>query len=286
MKSFFLAILLSFLSPVLFAQVKLPKLVRDSMILQRDTKLNIWGWAAPGEKISVLFNNKTVKTTTAEDGKWSVQLPSMKAGGPYTLSITGNNQIVLKDVLVGDVWLCAGQSNMVHQMGIHDVLYDADIAKANYPQIRHFWVPNVTNMQAPQEDLPGGFWKAATPTNLRDFSAVAYFFAKKIYDKYGVPIGLINASWGGTPIEAWMSEESIKEFPAILSTVQKNKDTAYVNGINRTAFNAPRPAQPEDKGMKESWFNPSYNPKGWRTINIPGYWEDQGIKDLDGVVWY
>jgi len=286
MKPFFLATLLSFLSTVLFAQIKLPKLVRDSMVLQRDTKLNIWGWATPGEKISVQFNNKTVKTTTGKDGKWAVQLPSMKAGGPYIMNITGNNQVVLRDVLVGDVWLCAGQSNMVHQMGIHDVLYEADIAKADYPQIRHFWVPNVTNMQAPQDDLPNGFWKAATPTNVRDFSAVAYFFAKKIYEKYHVPIGLINASWGGTPIEAWMSEESLKEFPSILSTVQKNKDTVYVNSINRAAFNAPRPPQPQDKGIKENWFNPSYSPKGWRTINIPGYWEDQGIKDLDGVVWY
>ena len=129
MKPFLLLIMLFVLSPVMFAQVRLPKLVRDSMILQRDTRLNIWGWAATGEKVSVRFNNKTAKTTTGKDGKWMVQLPPMKAGGPYTMNITGSNQLVLKDVLVGDVWLCAGQSNMVHQMGIHDVLYDADIAK-------------------------------------------------------------------------------------------------------------------------------------------------------------
>ena len=136
--------------------------------------------------------------------------------------------------------------------------------------------------------LPGGYWKSANPKDIGEFSAVAYFFAKKLYEKYHVPIGLINASWGGTPIEAWMSEEGFKEFPAILSTIQKNKDTAYINSLNRRALQqVHRPQQPEDKGHRaETWFDPSYVPKGWRTINIPGYWEDQGIKDLDGVVWY
>src|SRR5829696_2614835 len=213
MKSFFLAILLSGFCHCLFAQVKLPRLIRDSMVLQRDTKINVWGWAGAGEKVLVRFNNKTYKTTTGKDGKWIVQLQPTKAGGPYTMNIDASNHITLKDILVGDVWLCSGQSNMVHQMGIHDVLYDADIAKAAYPQIRHFFIPNITDLQGPQEDLPGGSWKAADPTTVREFSAVAYFFAKKLYDKYGVPIGLIKASWGGKPIEALMREDGLKEVP-------------------------------------------------------------------------
>ncbi|HEU5168093.1 MAG TPA: sialate O-acetylesterase [Chitinophagaceae bacterium] len=273
-----------------FGQVKLPRLVRDSMVLQRDSKINIWGWASKGEKVNIKFNNKNYKTTTGADGKWLIQLPSMKAGGPYTMDIIGNNKILLKDILIGDVWICSGQSNMVHQMNIHDVTYAKDIAEANNPQIRHFWIPTLTNLQGPQEDLPTGFWKSAVGDDVRPFSAVAYFFAKKIYEKYHVPIGLINASVGGTPIEAWTSEEGLKDFSAMQATIQKNKDTAYVNAPARNAFagNQNRPAQPIDKGMTESvkWFDPTYVAKGWRPINIPGYWEDQGIKDLNGVVWY
>lgn len=270
------------------AQVKLPRIIRDSMVLQRDARLNIWGWASPGEKVSVRFNNKTYRSTTGKDGKWMVQMQPQKAGGPYTMNIDASNRITLRDILIGDVWLCAGQSNMVHQMQLHHVLYGEDIAQANNPHIRHFWVPNVTALQDPQEDLPGSSWKWANPKDVREFSAVAYFFAKKLYDKYGIPIGLINASWGGTPIEAWTSEEGFKEFPSILSTVQKNKDTAYVNGVQRNAAANNRPPKAEDKGLTgaKPWYHLAYLPRGWRTIAIPGYWEDQGIRELDGVVWY
>ncbi|MBE7170770.1 MAG: sialate O-acetylesterase [Williamsia sp.] len=269
------------------AQIRLPRLIRDSMVLQRDTRLKIWGWASAGEGVSVNFGKKSYKTKTGPDGKWQLTLSPVKAGGPYTMKIDGSNHLILKDILVGDVWICSGQSNMVHQMSLHSVRYEADVASANYPEIRHFWVPNITNMQGPQQDLPGGSWKWANPTDVLEFSAVAYFFARQLYQKYHVPIGLINASWGGTPIEAWMSEESLKEFPAVLGTVTKNKDTAYINGLNRRVPATMPPAQrPQDKGLAEKWFDPSYAPKGWRTIAVPGYWEDQGIRDLDGVVWY
>src|SRR6187401_3769800 len=181
------------------AQVRLPRLVRDSMILQRDTKINIWGWAVKNEKVKIKINSKSYKTTTGADGKWLIQLQPMKAGGPYTMDITGSNKISLKEILIGDVWICSGQSNMVHQMNIHDVTYANDIAEANNPQIRHFWIPTLTNLQGPKDDLLTGNWKWANPQDVNQFSAIAYFFAKKIYDKYKVPIGLINASVGGTP---------------------------------------------------------------------------------------
>ena len=272
------------------AQVQLPRLVRDSMILQRDTKVNIWGWASPKEKVSIKFNNKTIKVTTGVDGKWIVQLQPMKAGGPYTMEVTGKNKILLKDILIGDVWICSGQSNMVHQLNIHDVTYAKDIAEANNPQIRHFWIPTLTGLSGPKEDLPTGYWKSAIGDDVRPFSAVAYFFARKLFEQYHVPIGLINASVGGTPIEAWTSEEGLKDFSALLTTVQKNKDTAYVNGLARNALtaNTGRPTQVLDKGLIDpvKWYEPSFIPKGWRAINVPGYWEDQGIKDLNGIVWY
>jgi sialate O-acetylesterase len=272
-----------------FAQVKLPRLIRDSMVLQRDAKINVWGWASKGEKVNVKFNDKTYKTTTANDGKWILQLAPTKAGGPYIMEITGKNKITLHDILVGDVWLCSGQSNMVHQMKLHSVRYADEITNANYPQIRHFWIQTMTDLQTPHDDLPTGYWKSANPQDVLDFSAVAYFFAKDLYEKYHVPIGLINASVGGTPIEAWTSEEGLKAFPSISNTIEKNKDTAYVNSITKRNLNinASVPKQ-EDKGLTAStpWYDPAYIPKEWRTINIPGYWEDQGLKDLDGVVWY
>ena len=269
------------------AQVRLPSLVRDSMVLQRDAKLNVWGWASPGEKLTVRFNNKTYRATTGTDGKWAVQLSPTKAGGPYTMQITGSNSITLKEILVGDVWFCSGQSNMVHQLSLHSDRFAEDIRQANNPQIRHFWIPTTPELQGPKDDLPPGNWKWANPQDVLQFSAVAYFFARNIYEKYGIPIGLINASVGGTPIEAWTSEEGLKDFAEVQATIQRNKDTAYVNSTNRAAASVVRPPS-RDKGMLEAvkWFDPAYRPSGWHTINIPGYWEDQGIRDLNGVVWY
>lgn len=291
MKLFLLTICSLFIYRQSFSEVRVPRLVRDSMVLQRDTKIKIWGWAEKDEKISIKFNGKTYKSKTGSDGKWSVLISPMKAGGPYTMDITGSNKITLKDILIGDVWFCSGQSNMVHQMNIHDVSYAKDIAEANYPQIRHFWIPTLTSLQSPQDNLPTGYWKSAIKDDVRPFSAVAYFFARKLYEKYHVPIGLINASVGGTPIEAWMSEEGLKDFPSLLSTIQKNKDTAYINDLSRIANtnNANRqPTTIRDKGLTgaKTWYDVSYTPNGWKTIAVPGYWEDQGIKDLNGVVWY
>lgn len=281
---------LLFTSQDVTAQVRLPRLVRDSMVLQRDTKINIWGWASNNEKITISFNKKKYSTKATADGKWRIILPAMKAGGPYKMIISGKNKITLTDILIGDVWFCSGQSNMVHQMNIHDVTYANEIAAADYPEIRQFWIPTLTNLEGPKDDLPNGNWKSAVGDDVRPFSAVAYFFAKKLYEKYQIPIGIINASVGGSPIEAWTSEEGLKEFPALQTTIQKNKDTAYINGLNRRAFasNTNRTQQIIDKGLTETpkWFETTYSPKGWRAINIPGYWEDQGIKDLNGVVWY
>src|SRR5882672_105812 len=153
MKIFFIAYTLCSLAMVSAAQIKLPRLIRDSMVLQRDTKLNVWGWAAKDEKVSIKFTGKTYKTKTGNDGKWLVVLPPMKAGGPYTMDISGSNKITLKDILIGDVWICSGQSNMVHQMGLHSIRYANEVANANYPAIRHFWIPAMTDLQGPREDL-------------------------------------------------------------------------------------------------------------------------------------
>lgn len=271
------------------AQVRLPALVRDSMILQRNENLNIWGWAAPQEKVSIRFKNQTYRTIADANGHWKISLPPMRAGGPYGMKVDASNHLLLKDIWVGDVWLCSGQSNMVHQMTLHQELYKADIDSAINPLIRQFWVPNTTDLVKPQHDLPGGYWKPAINQDIEQFSAVAYFFAKSIFKEEHVPIGLINASVGGSPIEAWMSEKALKDFPKALSILQKNKDTAYVHSTNRAAslHNNSLPA-PEDSGMKEpvKWFDPAYTATDWQRIAVPGFWEDQGYQNLDGIVWY
>jgi len=272
-------------------QVKLPGLIRDSMVIQRDTELKIWGRAGAGEQVNVKFRGKSYQTKTGPDGKWFIWLPPMKAGGPYIMEITASNKIVINNILIGDVWLCSGQSNMVHYMDLHKERYAEEIARANYTEIRQFLIPTRTNLVEPVDDMTSGHWKSANPEDVKRFSVVAYFFALKIYEIYHIPIGLINASVGGTPIEAWTSEKGLKEFPEILNTIQKNKDTAYVNSINRAAMAELRERNREeekDKGLTGAvnWYDTTYTPKNWHNINIPGYWEDQGIKDLEGVVWY
>jgi sialate O-acetylesterase len=261
------------------------------MILQRDQPLKIWGFASPGEKISVQLAQQKQKTVADANGRWQMVLKPMPAGGPYTMQSKGSNTIVLKEILMGDVWFCSGQSNMEHQMKLHAERYADDISAANNPLIRQFLVPRTTSLIAPQDDLNNGNWIAANPVSVLEFSAVAYFFANTIYHKYHVPIGIINASVGGTPVEAWTSESGLKNFDDVVDIIRKNKDTAIVNDINRKAaannavlFNKPV----IDKGLTEpvKWFENNYQQKEWQSINVPGYWEDQGIKDLDGIVWY
>lgn len=273
-------------SSMALAQIRLPALIRDSMILQRDVPVKIWGWAANKEKLKIFFHQKIYTTTADANGNWNVLLPATKAGGPYTMTIRGSHSITLKDILFGDVWICSGQSNMVHQMELHSVRYEAEIAKANNPEIRQCWIPTLTDLQKPQDDLPAVYWKSANPRNVLQFSAVAYFFAKKIYEQYHIPIGLINASVGGSPIEAWISEEGLKNFASIQTSIQKNKDTGYLNSVNKKSFAGLPGHSIQDKGLLNKWYDINYVPKEWHTINVPGYWEDQGVKELDGVVWY
>ena len=269
------------------ATVRLPAIVRDSMVLQRYEPIRIWGWADRNENVTIHFAGKKYKAKAGADGKWLIYLKPMKAGGPYTMTINASKKIVLKQILIGDVWLCSGQSNMVHQLELHKWRYAKEIADANYPNIRHFHIAQATDLVQPKDDLTTGYWKSASPNDVRQFSAVAYFFAKTLYDKYKVPIGLINASVGGTPIEAWTSEEGLKAFPAVTSIIEKNKDTGYVTATNRQAAIANEPPKENDKGMGDApWFSTSYKPVGWQRISVPGYWEDQGVKELDGIVWY
>ena len=280
-----------FFSATLSASVKLPSIVGDGMVLQRDQALKIWGWADAGESVVVSFRGETYQTTTASTGEWQVTTKPMTAGGPDSMVIRGTNEITLQDIFVGDVWVCSGQSNMTHNFERWQERYAVEIATANHPEIRQFHVPTKAVLTGPQADYPGLSWKPATPANVLDFTVVGYFFAHKLYERYGVPQGIINTCVGGTPIEAWTSEAGFRNFPATLATITQNQDTAYVDRVNaeaRADREADGPRVEADQGLlgELKWFDPAYTPRNWKRINIPGYWEDQGVRNLDGTVWY
>jgi sialate O-acetylesterase len=294
-KLFITSLLLFIIPLILQANVKLPVLVSDGMVLQRDTKLIIWGWASPGEKVQVKFNKKTFSTVTGSDGSWKINLPPMKAGGPYSMEVKGNNTITVNNILLGDVWFCSGQSNMVINMERVKEKFPDDIALANYPEIRNFFIPTASDVTSVHNELPPGKWIEASPENVLGFGAVTFFFARSIYNEYHVPIGIINSSVGGTPIEAWTSEDGLKAFPQVISRIEKLKDTAYLNPILRSSRKGPGSIAEQasdlrsaDKGKSGpvSWYDISYVPEGWHKYWLPGYWDDQGVKGLNGIVWF
>jgi len=287
MKRFLIAISLLCLGLFSDGTIKLPAILSEGAILQRGSEIKVYGWASSGEKVTLLFKDKKYRVKADLSGNWEIELPPQKAGGPYDLVFQGENKITVKNVLFGDVWVCSGQSNMTVPMERVKEKYPDEIASADYSEIRQFFVPTMTNLNGPADDIPPQVWKGAVRENIMDFSAIAYFFAKKIYDKHEIPVGIINTAVGGTPIEAWISEQGFADFPDILKTIERNKDTAFINSFRRRRP-APAGRGPSDKGLTESpkWYENNYSPKGWHTINIPGYWEDQGVKNLNGVVWY
>lgn len=202
----FLASALLLALPAL-AEVKLPALIAEHMVVQRDLPVHVWGTSAPGETVSVTFRGETRSASPDEYGRWSLYLPAGAAGGPFELTVQASNTITLKDVLVGDVWVASGQSNM--EMAVRGVVNAKDeIAAANYPQIRLFRALNRV-ADHPLEDVAAKTRVATTPETIGDFSAAAYFFGRELNKKYGVPIGLVESNWGGTPAEAWTSLTSL-----------------------------------------------------------------------------
>lgn len=281
------------LSSTAFCRVRLPVLISDGMVLQRNADVKIWGRADEGEKITISFDGKTYNAAAGANGKWEAILSQLKAGGPYSMNIDASNHITLKDIMVGDVWVCSGQSNMELPMRRVKYRYPETIANSDNPNIRQFIVPDVYNFQQPQEDLKSGRWVSANPESVLEFTAVGYFFAKELFEKYHVPIGLINTSLGGSPAEAWLSEDALKAFPEYLKTAEKFKDNAYIKQItkkNKTVQNAwYSRLQQKDKGLKKGqkpWFDTTYDASGWATMNVPGYWADHELGHVNGVVWF
>ena len=210
-----------------FANITLPKIFGDNMVLQRNKPIGIWGFGTAGEKVTVHFNAQKQTTKTGKDGKWKVMLAPENAGGPFLLFVKGKNQLSIQNILVGEVWICSGQSNMEMPIEGWGKInnYQQEIADANYPQIRHFKVPNTVSTIL-KDDLTGGDWKVCSPATAGEFSATAYFFARQLYNKLKVPIGLINTSWGGTMSEAWTSEQAFAQSPELkyIADAMKNSD--------------------------------------------------------------
>ena len=220
-----------------FARLLYLNPVSDGMVLQRNTKVNIWGRASPLEKVTIRFKNNIYSTTTGADGKWKIILPSMKEGGPYTMRIDASNHLVLNNIVIGDVWICSGQSNMTITMERVKEKYPEEIAASENKFIRHYFLSTRYNFTNPEEDTSPAKWESANPTTVLQFTAIGYFFAKKLYEKYHVPIGLIQSAVGGTPVESWMSEDALKKFPDYLASAQKFKDKSFVDSLGKAEYN-------------------------------------------------
>lgn len=293
MKKFNLFIFFLLISVTSFSQVRLPKLISDGMVLQRDTKAKIWGWASSNENVSVQFIGSTYQTKADDKGNWDIQLSDLKAGGPFEMQINASNSITIRDIMIGDVWVCSGQSNMELPMRRVSWNYPGVIEHSENKYIRQFLVPDKYNFNEPQNDLSSGEWRSASPENTPDFSATAYFFAKELYERYKVPVGLINSALGGSPVESWISEEGLKEFPQYYNEAKMFRDSSLINKIE-DADRARSKAwysllQQEDKGYKDPqniWYNTTLNTSDWSTMNIPGYWADTKLGYVNGVVWF
>lgn len=274
------------------AQIRLPKLITNGMVLQRNTKDRIWGWASPGEKVTIRFHGQIQSTITGKNGEWSVMLSPMKAGGPFAMEIDGKNHIRLKNILIGDVWLCSGQSNMELSMSRVRPRYKNLIAHSENSKIREFIVPDHYNFKAPQKDIQYGSWEETNPWSILHFSATSYFFARALYKKYHVPIGLINASVGGTPVSAWMSRQALQKFPKYLKRAEEFSNDQHIkevekdNAKNQYSWN--EKTWNNDKGLngKIPWYKNSYNDSSWPTMKLPAFWSNEGLKNVNGVVWF
>lgn len=286
-------------APRALADITLAPPMSEGMVLQQKTPVRIYGAADPGEPVTVSIQGQNVRAKVGADGKWEAWLRPLTAGGPFRLMLQGKNRIVLNDVLVGEVWVASGQSNMEWPLAA-SANAPAEIAAANDPQLRMFTVPKRIASE-PQPEVAGGKWDAATPQNAGRFSAVGYYFARALRAARGVPVGVIHTSWGGTRIEAWMSK------PVLLA-----------HGVSPNEFQAAAPNSPEfqrrkalydkqlaawkaagspegptaDPGVSETargWAAADLNAADWKTIPLPGAWENSSVDEfayLDGGVWF
>jgi sialate O-acetylesterase len=294
-----LCLFLSFIlfSYPVFSKIVLPECFSDNMVLQQQTEAPIWGKADPNRNVKIIpsWDKKNYSTVADANGKWSVNIQTPQAGGPYSISISDGKELILKNVLIGEVWICSGQSNMEMPLaGWGKVLnYTSEIEAANYPNIRLLQVQKATSTQ-PVDGLKidNSGWQICSPASVAEFSSVAYFFGRDLYQNLNVPIGLIHASWGGTIAEAWTSGEALKEMPDFKAAVQTIEQQSGENGQQSYAEQLKTWNElilSADKGIEQKipvWASKNLADHDWKTMTLPVLWENDQLPDLDGIVWF
>jgi sialate O-acetylesterase len=255
----------------------------DHMVLQRDRKDAVWGWAKPGDKVSVTLAGQSAEAVAGAEGKWQVMLPALPAGGPHTMTVSGPETVTLQDILIGDVWICSGQSNMEWKVANSNEA-QAEIAAANHPQIRSITLPHVTAPQ-PQTTFSSDGWQVCSPQTVGEFTAVGYYFGRKLHEDLKVPVGLIHTSWGGTIAEAWASKEGLAPIGDFNAAMAALEELAKVSGANPQEdwFNK------HDAGVKEGWSSDVVDDAAWTVSGQPLQWTGSAVAELanlDGVVWF
>lgn len=271
------------------ARVELPLIFGNGAVLQRDQPLRVWGWSEPRAHVQVQFDRSKADVTADANGRWHAVLPAHAAGGPFELSVrSGQDETVSHDLLVGDVFLASGQSNMEFE------LYKArnaaaEIAHATDGAIRQIKIPDSWSIQ-PTDHLAASHWVAASPDTAAQFSAVAYFFAREIRADQHVPIGIINDNWGGSRIEPWMDAQTAGEQPAEIKARVEREDAAEAKAMQATRQHLQRwpgvfGASAAD-AARARYAAANLDQSDWQPIHVPGYWEAQGYYDMDGIAWY
>ncbi|MDL2305910.1 sialate O-acetylesterase [Bacteroides sp. OttesenSCG-928-D19] len=272
------------------AKVKLPALVADGMVLQHSQNINIWGWADPGEEVTITFIKKKYKAVASPQGQWNITIPATKPGGPHQMTI---NNITLSNILVGDVFLCSGQSNMELTIARVMDMFAKEVNEYTNNHIRYIKIPLDYAFDQPRTDTKPATWNALEPESVMQFSALCYFFGKEWNQKHGVPVGLINSAVGGSPVEAWISEEALKPFPKYLN--QRDMYTSNeLNAVIRQAEQQRTARWNEvlhntDPGLHASpnWYHPQYNDEHWPTVDLlDTHWSNNGLNAVNGSYWF
>lgn len=270
--------------------MKLSNIFSDGMVLQRNETAVISGKTKPTYQVRLTFLEKLYETVSDDHGNFSIELDTLEPGGPYVMEIEADEKMVINDILIGDVWVLGGQSNMEIPLNRTQDLFANEIKQINEPFIRQFAVPQEYDFHAPREDFSGGTWTSATQNDVMDFSAVGYFFAEKIYEKHGVPIGLILSAVGGTPIEAWLSEETLRKFNKYDEALEQNKDDAYVDSIIQSDEERNNAwyehLNKKDIGLQEEWYADAYETTDWNVFELPNSWQDTELEKIRGAVWF
>ena len=267
--------------------LRLARIFGDGMVLQRQAPLPVWGWSAPGRTVTVALGATSRTATAGPSGTWRVTLPAQSAAGPHRLVVrSGADSVVARDVLVGDVWVASGQSNMEWPLAAAQNA-QAVIAAANDTRIRQFKVPT-SFAPSPEADLAGGSWAVADPQHVGSFSAVAYFFARDLRKSVDVPIGIINTTWGGSRIEAWMSRAALGMDSARWAARWQEQERAqrrFAENLRAKIGEVPA-TDPGLVGGKAPWADPALDESRWQPIRVPSLWEQAGYEGMDGIAWY